>query len=181
MEQLVHLRLKSIYKAFQQSARTSDKHIHLKRAALAAQKKAMGPKIDPAIQQAQADAAAASLLKELEEEEAQAKKQPSKKKKKRKKKRVGEDGDEEDRNEAMKDINLDDTGPDDKWEGAIDKCQQPPQNAEVPGNQYSTAYAMTSDDQPHKNPSIDKLAKRSSHHSNGIGAQHVDEVRNSVE
>ena len=141
----------------------------------------MGPKIDPAIQQAQADAAAASLLKELEEEEAQAKKQPSKKKKKRKKKRVGEDGDEEDRNEAMKDVNLDDTGPDDKWEGAIDKCQQPPQNAEVPGNQYSTAYAMTSDDQPHKNPSIDKLAKRSSHHSNGIGAQHVDEVRNSVE
>ena len=94
MEQLVHLRLKSIYKAFQQSARTNDAHPHLKRAALAAVKQP--PKIDPIVAKAQADAAAAELLAELEQEEEEAafqnnnNKSTSKSKRKRRKKKKGD-------------------------------------------------------------------------------------------
>eukprot|EP00548_Thalassiothrix_antarctica_P010419 CAMPEP_0194157132 /NCGR_PEP_ID=MMETSP0152-20130528/70785_1 /TAXON_ID=1049557 /ORGANISM="Thalassiothrix antarctica, Strain L6-D1" /LENGTH=792 /DNA_ID=CAMNT_0038865301 /DNA_START=594 /DNA_END=2969 /DNA_ORIENTATION=+ len=97
MEQLVHLRLKSIYKAFQQSARNNDAHPHLKRAALAAMKNSSKhgePKIDPVQAKAQADAAAAELLAELEEEEQQQRhststKSSKKKRKKKKKMKVG--------------------------------------------------------------------------------------------
>eukprot|EP00547_Thalassionema_nitzschioides_P001456 CAMPEP_0194203936 /NCGR_PEP_ID=MMETSP0156-20130528/3578_1 /TAXON_ID=33649 /ORGANISM="Thalassionema nitzschioides, Strain L26-B" /LENGTH=876 /DNA_ID=CAMNT_0038929799 /DNA_START=77 /DNA_END=2703 /DNA_ORIENTATION=+ len=97
MEQLVHLRLKSIYKAFQQSARNNDAHPHLKRAALAAMKnsnKHCEPKVDPALAKAQADAAAAELLAELEEEEQQQRHSTATKssKKKKKKKKKGKSG-----------------------------------------------------------------------------------------
>lgn len=99
MEQLVHLRLKSIYKAFQQSARNNDAHPHLKRAALAAMKnsnKHCEPKVDPALAKAQADAAAAELLAELEEEEQQQQQKHSvvtkSSKKKKKKKKKGKNG-----------------------------------------------------------------------------------------
>jgi leucyl aminopeptidase len=88
MEQLVHLRLKSIYKAFQQSARTNDAHPHLKRAALAAMKSNKEPKIDPVLAKAQADAAAAELLAELEQEEDS---KPTAKKKRKKKKKGHEE------------------------------------------------------------------------------------------
>jgi hypothetical protein len=96
MEQLVHLRLKSIYKAFQQSARTNDSHPHLKRAALAAMKKNAPPKLDQTLAKAQADAAAAELLAELEEEEAQQKTSAATKKKKRKKKKKLPEDDKKD-------------------------------------------------------------------------------------
>ncbi|KAI2507181.1 Pfam KH 3 [Fragilaria crotonensis] len=91
MEQLVHLRLKSIYKAFQQSARINDAHPHLKRVALAAMKNAKEPTMDPILAKAQADAAAAELLAELEQEEEDSKPMA---KKKRKKKKKGHDEDE---------------------------------------------------------------------------------------
>ena len=86
MEQLVHLRLKSIYKAFQQSARINDAHPHLKRVALAAViKNTKEPKLDPILAKAQADAAAAELLAELEQEEEDSKQMAKKKRKKKKK------------------------------------------------------------------------------------------------
>jgi predicted nucleic acid-binding Zn-ribbon protein len=161
MEQLVHLRLKSIYKAFQQSARTSDKHIHLKRAALAAQKKPpQGPKIDPAIQQAQADAAAASLLKELEEEEeAEAKKQNAKKKKKRKKKKGG---DGEDIMEGTKtDTHLDEEDLDENSVVSVEELASPLK--EAPRNHPRNSK---SDSTKHRNPSIEKRGLISATHQN---------------
>jgi transcription antitermination factor NusA-like protein len=113
MEQLVHLRLKSIYKAFQQSARTNDAHPHLKRAALAAMKSnaasSKEPKLDPVLAKAQADAAAAELLAELEQEES---KQIPKAKKKRKKKKKGKDV-VEDKDEDKDDWRTDNVDDDD--------------------------------------------------------------------
>ena len=88
MEQLVHLRLKSIYKAFQLSARINDAHPHLKRVAMAAIKDKKEPKMDPVLAKARADAAAAELLAELEQEEEDSKQLA---KKKRKKKKKGQD------------------------------------------------------------------------------------------
>jgi KH domain len=161
MEQLVHLRLKSIYKAFQQSARTSDKHVHLKRAALAAQKKALSPRIDPAIQQAQADAAAASLLKELEEEEeAETKKLISKKKKKRKKKKTG-NYDDEDIIVVTKDTLPDEGDPDKECNVTSTNKQQTLASLEIsPKKSRKTASGQK--DMPilihklqHQNPSIE--------------------------
>ena len=155
MEQLVHLRLKSIYKAFQQSARTSDKHIYLKRAALAAQKKPLCPKIDPAIQQAQADAAAASLLKELEEEEeAEAKKQNAKKKKKRKKKKGGDD---EDIKEGTKtNTHLDEEGVDENSIVSVEELSSIPKEARN----------AKSNSTKHQNPFFEKRGLVSSTHQN---------------
>jgi hypothetical protein len=116
MEQLVHLRLKSIYKAFQQSS-PSKKQTKFAAAAAAAacgkevavvasassasassasasattRKGAHHEKTFSA-RQAQADAAAAALLAELEEEEQDKKKKTLKKKKKKAKSREKEEG-----------------------------------------------------------------------------------------
>ena len=127
MEQLVHLRLKSIYKAFQQSNPKGGKNRESAstRAVAAAAAAACGAKESTgkdkkseknektfSARQAEADMAAASLLAELEEEEQVQKKKSSKKKKKKAQKKKQNDGelveDEQDDDKESKDDSSDD-------------------------------------------------------------------------
>jgi KH domain len=86
MEQLVHLRLKSIYKAFQHSSRENDNQRHLKRQATTLVKcKDQKKEIDPIKANAKAELAAAELLAEIEQEQEESKKTSKKKGKKKKK------------------------------------------------------------------------------------------------
>jgi len=103
MEQLVHLRLKSIYKAFQQTQHTNEPRRRKKKAQVPPST------ADLQAQSQAADDAAAALLAELEEEEqaAQTKMNNNKKKKKKKKKerskvKMKEDEEEEEDGEEEK-------------------------------------------------------------------------------